>query len=323
MEERAFSVDPEQAGERLDLFVSGRFPDRSRSQIQRWIREERIRVDGIVRPARHRVEAGETVLVSVPAPESPTLAPLDIPLPIVYEDEALGVVDKPSGLQVHPGAGPARPTLVQALLAQWPGWEAPGPPERPGVVHRLDRETSGLLVVAKTAHAYLNLSRQIRERQVKRRYLALVWGSPDGPEGVVDAPLGRDPRDRRRIAVRRDGRFARTHWRVLRRFEHFTVVELVLETGRTHQIRVHCELLGHPVVGDPTYGHDATWLERVPQPERPLARAVSSRLKRQALHAYHLAFKHPSDDSPCRFESPLPADMDAVVGRLWKQEGTG
>jgi 23S rRNA pseudouridine1911/1915/1917 synthase len=322
MEERTFSIAPEQAGMRLDRFLTEQFSDRSRSQIQRWIREDRARVDGIVRPARHVVELGEIVTVTVPEPEPTVLVPVALPLQIVYEDDALVVIDKPPGLQVHPGAGPSRTTLVHALLHRYPGWDAPGPAQRPGIVHRLDRDTSGLLVVARTHHAYQHLARQIRERTVKRRYLAILWGWPDGASGLIDAPLDRDPRDRRRIAVRAGGRIARTRWRVLHRFEHLSVVELILETGRTHQIRVHCAHLGHPVVGDPTYGQEGPWLERVASVERPFIRAVVSRLKRQALHAYHLALRHPSDDSWCRFESPLPADMDDVLRRLWKQEGT-
>jgi 23S rRNA pseudouridine1911/1915/1917 synthase len=190
-------------------------------------------------------------------------------------------------------------------------------------VHRLDLGTSGLLAVARTQAAYQRFARQIRERQFRRRYLALLWGGPPGERGTVDAPLGRDLHDRRRIAVRAGGREARTHWRVIRRFRHVTLAELVLETGRTHQIRVHCRHLGHPVLGDPTYGHDASWLDRVPTPERGDLRWVSSRLKRQALHAYHLALRHPSDDSWCRFESPLPADMDMVLRRLSEREGSG
>ena len=322
MEARTFQILPEQAGIRLDRFLTEQFSDRSRSQIQKWIREERVQVDGAPRPARHLVEAGEVVSVQVPEPEAIPLAPADIPIPIVHEDDSIVVVDKPAGLQVHPGAGPARPTLVHALLHRYPGWVAPGPPERPGIVHRLDRDTSGLLVVARTHHAYQHLARQIRQRGVKRRYLALVWGSPEGESGSIDVPLQRDPRDRRRIAVIAGGREARTHWKVIHRFEHLALLEIVLETGRTHQIRVHCEHLGHPVVGDPTYGNDQRWMERVPSVERPLVRAIVSRLKRQALHAYHLALRHPMDDAWCRFESPLPPDMDGVLRRFWKQEGS-
>lgn len=322
MEERNFEVASEQAGQRLDRFLTEQFPDRSRSQIQRWIREERVRVDGAARPARHLVEPGEVVAVMLPEPERSHLVPVDFPIDIVFEDDSILVVDKPAGLQVHPGAGAPRTTLVNVLLHRYPEWNAPGPPERPGIVHRLDRDTSGLLVVARTHQAYQHLARQIRQRGVKRRYLALVWGSPEGEHGLVDAPLERDPRDRRRIAVRSGGRTARTHWKVIHRFENFSLLELVLETGRTHQIRVHCEHLGHPVVGDPTYGNDARWMERVPSPERPLTRAIVSRLKRQALHAYHLALRHPMDDSWCRFESPLPPDIEGVLGRLSAQEGT-
>lgn len=322
MEERTFQITPEHAGMRLDVFLTGQFSDRSRSQIQRWIREARVTVAGAPRPARHLVEAGEVVNVQLPEPEATQLVPVDVSLQIVHEDESIVVVDKPAGLQVHPGAGPSRTTLVNALLHRYPKWDAPGPPERPGIVHRLDRDTSGLLVVARTHHAYQHLARQIRQREVKRRYLSLVWGSPEGDHGLIDAPLERDPRDRRRIAVRSGGRSARTHWRVVHRFENFSLLELILETGRTHQIRVHCEHVGHPVVGDPTYGNDSRWMERVPSPDRPLTRAIVSRLKRQALHAYHLALRHPADDSWCRFESPLPPDLDGVLRRLWKQEGT-
>jgi 23S rRNA pseudouridine1911/1915/1917 synthase len=251
-----------------------------------------------------------------------TLEARPLPLEIVYEDEHLAVIAKPAGLVVHPGAGADRTTLAHALLARWPGWDPPGSLRRPGIVHRLDRDTSGLLVVARTPRAYLSLVRQISSREVTRRYIALCWGGPDRDAGRETGPIGRDPRDRKRMAVRHDGRSALTEWRVLRRFDTVSLLDIALGTGRTHQVRVHLSHAGHPVFGDPGYGGTGAWLNRVGEARRAEMRVYLQRLARQALHAYYLAFRHPAGGGVCRFELPVPPDMEAVFESLAGEEAS-
>ncbi|MEZ4650533.1 MAG: RluA family pseudouridine synthase [Candidatus Eisenbacteria bacterium] len=313
---REFPVPPGEPSRRIDAWLSDRCPDLSRSQIQCWIKDGRVTVDGEPVAARNKVSAGQSVRLVIPAPTRTELEPEDVPLGVVYEEDDFVVIDKPAGLQVHPGSGPKRATVVHGLLHRYPGWDAPGPEERPGVVHRLDRSTSGLMVVARTHLGYQSLGRQIRDRTVSRRYVALVWGNLGAEAGRIDAPIGRHSRERTRMAVRRQGRTAATNWRVLERFEQLTLVEAVLETGRTHQIRVHFAHLGHPVFGDPTYGRDALWVERFAGPERSVYQSLVRRLNRQALHAYHLAFDRPGDGKRVRCEAPVPTDMEEVLYRL-------
>lgn len=310
--EETVALEAEGSGERLDVFVARRCPGLSRSLVQRLIREGRVTVDD--RPARagQRLERGDRVLVRVPPREPEALCPEPIPLTIVYEDDDLLVVDKPAGLTVHPAAGlPAgqagvrRGTLAAALLAHRPELAGVGGPERPGIVHRLDRDTSGLLVVAKNEAARAALARQWKARQVEKGYVALVHGRLEPPEGVIDAPIGRDPRHRQRMAVVESGRAARTVYLVRRYLPDqpagrggYSLVEVAPSTGRTHQIRVHFAALGHPLVGDRVYGRPSTVLGR------------------QFLHAYRLAFRHPVDGRPLELESPLPEELSAALARL-------
>lgn len=313
-------VGPEEDGERLDRWLAARLPEHSRTRLQTWIREGRVTVDGeSVRPGR-QLESGARVVIDIPAPLPSRLEPQEIALDVLHEDDHLAVIDKPAGLQVHPGAGPPRPTLAQALLARYPGWTPPGSPERPGILHRLDRDTSGLLVIARTPEAWAALSRDVARRKITRRYIALAWGSPSLDAGLFEDPIGRDPRDRRRMAVARKGRSARTEWRVLRRFDGVTLFELTLGTGRTHQIRVHLARAGCPVFADAVYGGREAALARVPEGRRGFLGELLRRLNRQALHAYHLAFRHPADGTPLRFEAPVPADMDETLSRLTGEE---
>jgi 23S rRNA pseudouridine1911/1915/1917 synthase len=245
------------------------------------------------------------------------LSPEAIPLAIVHEDDAILVVNKPAGMVVHPGAGVASGTLVHALLHHDPGIAGVGGPGRPGIVHRLDRDTSGLLVVARSGRAYRWLIAAIKNREVKRRYLTLVWGGPRAEGGVVDGAIGRDPKARQRMAVvARGGKPARTHWRVAERFEVCTALDVTLETGRTHQIRVHLSHLGHPVVGDRVYGGRARMKPSLPAAGRSDALALLDMLPRQALHASELAFPHPESGAPLRFEAPLPEDLAGVLAWL-------
>jgi 23S rRNA pseudouridine1911/1915/1917 synthase len=303
--EETVTLEAEGTGERLDVFVARRCSGLSRSLVQRLIREGRVTVGGRPGRAGQHLERGDRVQVRMP-PEGPEpLRPEPIPLTILYEDNDLLVVDKPAGLTVHPAVGVRRGTLAAALLAYRPELAGVGGPERPGIVHRLDRDTSGLLVVAKNEAARAALARQWKERQVEKDYLALVHGRLEPPQGVIDAPIGRDPRHRQRMAVVEGGRAARTAYRVQRylpetprRRDVYSLVEVTPSTGRTHQIRVHFAALGHPLVGDRVYG-------------RP-----SAVLRRQFLHARRLAFRHPVDGRPLLFESPMPDDLRAALERL-------
>lgn len=297
---------------RLDRFLSTRLPDLSRTRLQALIDDRHVRVDGLARKASHRLRGGEEVSVELPEPIPLDLIPEPIPLDIVYEDDAVLVVNKPAGMVVHPGAGHDRGTLVHALLAHCPTLSGIGGVRRPGIVHRLDKGTSGLLAVAKTDQAHRELTRQLKARTVSRRYLALVHGSLPQEAGVIEAAIGRHPRDRLRMAVRPlgQGRAALTQFRVLERFEGFTLLEARLQTGRTHQIRVHLAHLGFPVAGDPIYRR---------RPGRPGDGDLVARLGAlggQALHAAALGFTHPTSGIRCQFEAPPPAPFSALLDWL-------
>jgi 23S rRNA pseudouridine1911/1915/1917 synthase len=284
-------------GERLDVFVARRLPELTRSRVRRLIDAGHVTVGG--RPptkAGLALEAGQRVRVTLPRPEASTLEPEPLPLRIVYEDADLLVVDKPPGLAVHPSPGHARGTLVNAVLAHCPDLSGIGGEGRPGIVHRLDKDTSGLIIVAKNDAAHLSLARQLKERQVEKTYLALVEGRVEPPEGLIDAPVGRHPVHRRKQAVVERGREARTRYRVLREVDRRSLLEVRPETGRTHQIRVHLAHIGHPVAGDPLYGR-----------AHPL-------LTRQFLHAQRLAFRHPRTGQRIELTAPLPEDLARAVG---------
>ena len=305
------------AGERLDRYLAAAQADLSRSRLQALIRDGRVHVNGHAARASLRLHAGDRVQVELPPPRTARLDPERIPLAIVHEDESILVVNKPAGLVVHPGAGVASGTLAHALLHHDPAIAEVGGEGRPGIVHRLDRDTSGLMVVARTPRAYRTLVEAIKNRAVKRRYLCLAWGSMRAARGTADGAIGRDPRRRQRMAVvARGGKPARTHWRVAGRFGVCTELEVTLETGRTHQIRVHLAHAGHPVVGDPVYGGGARMRLRLPPAERSLARGLLDILNRQALHASELEFAHPISGRALRFEAPLPADFAAALAWL-------
>lgn len=295
-------IPRELAGLRLDQALARLFPEHSRSRLQAWVRAGRVLIDA--RPAadvKRKVWGGERVAL---AGAMGTLEPAEraeaIPLAIVHEDEAIIVIDKPAGLVVHPGAGNRHGTLLNALLHHAP--QLAGVP-RAGIVHRLDKETSGLLVVAKTIEAHTDLVRQLAARTVKREYLALVHGRVAG-EGTIDAPIGRHPVARTRMAVTARGREARTRYQVSERFVGATLLAVTLETGRTHQIRVHMRAIGHPLVGDPTYG------------KRRGAAGTLADFARQALHAARLGLTHPVTRARREWATPLPADMHALIASL-------
>ena len=292
------TIPLEMAGLRLDQALARLLPQESRTRLARLIEEGHVRVDGEAATIRRKLKSGESVEVElVPRPVDNAFQAEAIALPIVHEDEHLLVVDKPAGLVVHPGSGNWEGTMLNALLHHVPGVEKL---PRAGIVHRLDKDTSGLLVVAKTEAAQLDLVRQLQARTVKRTYQALARGKV-AHGGKVDAPIGRHPVHRTRMAVVDEGKPAVTHYQVMERFKAHTLLECSLETGRTHQIRVHLASIGHPLEGDTVY-----------------AGRNPGKFPRQALHAWKLAFIHPRSRTPVHYESPLPADLVALLESLRK-----
>ncbi len=280
---------------RLDQFLARQDIGLTRSRLRQLIDSGDVLVNGAAVKAAHRVRPGDRVLVSVPPPRPAVAVPQDIPLTVVYQDADLVVIDKPAGLAAHPGPGHPDQTLVNGLLALCPDIQGIGGEIRPGIVHRLDKDTSGLMIAAKTEHAHHNLSRQIKDRAVGKGYLALVEGAPAQDSGVIDVPIGRDPRRRTRMAVTADGRQSRTGYRILERAGRYSLLELRLHTGRTHQARVHLAWLGHPLLGDAVYGKR------------------SRLLPRHFLHAHRLAFAHPATGQALEFSSPLPPDLEEAL----------
>lgn len=300
------------AGNRLDRYLAEHL-DEPRNQIQSWIADGRVEVDGRAARASHTLRGGERVECRPPPPPlDDRLEPEPGELSVLYEDPHLAVIDKPPGLVVHPGAGIDRGTLVHRLLHRYPEIAGVGGPGRPGIVHRLDRDTSGVMVIARSVAAYRSLSAAFAERRVDKRYLAVVWGRPPR-RGEVDAPIGRHPQRRREMTVRRGGRPARTVLRTLATAPPVALVELDLLTGRTHQIRVHLKSVGHPLVGDPVYG-ERRWKAVLGAARRPLRR-----FPRPALHAWRLVFPHPDGGEPSAHEAPVPADLV----ELWRDAGGG
>jgi len=315
--EHRFTVPETLAGLRLDQALAALLPRYSRSRLQAWIRAGAVALDGsAVTETRHKLRGGEIVILA-PHPDSGLAAregvfgAEEIPLAIVFEDEELIVIDKPAGLVVHPAAGNWSGTLLNALLHHAPQLAAL---PRAGIVHRLDKETSGLLVVAKTLTAQTGLVRQLQARTVRREYLALAYGELLAG-GTVDAPIGRDPRERTRMAVVASGKPARTHYRVRERFAASTLLECALETGRTHQIRVHLASIGHPLVGDPLYRKGRGTQRLSPQARADSLPALAA-FPRQALHAARLGLIHPASGASLFWEAPLPQDMAQLLENL-------
>jgi len=309
MEARELYQTPlELAGQRLDQVLARLLPDYSRSRLQEWIRDGRVAVDGTQLAASGRLRGGEQICVRLPQQNTDAVPAAEaIALDIVHQDVDLLVVNKPAGLVVHPGAGNPAGTLMNALLHHDPGLA--GVP-RAGIVHRLDKDTSGLLLVARTLPAHKRLVEQLAAREVHREYLALVQGQMIAG-GTVDAPIGRHHTDRTRMAVGNGGREAVTHYRVAQRFRQHTLLRVMLETGRTHQIRVHMASIGHAVVGDPTYSR-----LRLPVGAGAECVAALGAFRRQALHAARLELTHPTDGQSLEFEAPPPADMAALLDVL-------
>lgn len=315
-------ADASHEGQRLDRFLSERLPELSRTRVQSLIKQGHVSsARATIVEAKYRVKLGDRFELSIPAAAPPEPGGEAIPLTVVYEDDALIVIDKPAGFVVHPGAGHAAGTLVNALIAHCgKSLSGIGGVARPGIVHRLDKDTSGLLVVAKTDQAHRALAAQFadhgRSGKLERNYLALVWGAPSRPHGTIDAAIGRHPTSRTKMAVlRQRGREAVTHWRVVETFGPgaeplASLIECTLETGRTHQVRVHLAHIGHPLIGDPLYGQGfKSKLRKLPEPLHGRLAA----LNRQALHAEGLAFVHPVTGTLLKFNSPLPADLAEIV----------
>jgi len=284
--------------------------------IQAWIKAERVLVNGIVVKTGYQIRPGDQIEIDPPAPQPSELLPEPIPLNIVYEDEYLVVVDKPAGIVVHPGAGVSHGTLANALLYHFQQLSHHGGVERPGIVHRLDKATSGLLVVAKNEQVHEALAKQFRRREVEKHYLALVYGHLEKKKGMIEVPLGRDAVSRTRISTRsRKPREAITEYHVVRELRYFSVLKVILHTGRTHQIRVHLQHLKHPVVGDETYGGEPKNFLRASPASASICKEVRG-LERHFLHATFLALKHPVRKERVEFHSPLPTELAQFLARL-------
>ncbi|MFC1872120.1 RluA family pseudouridine synthase [Chloroflexota bacterium] len=286
------------SGDRLDKYLTGQMPQLSRTHMQKLIREGNIRVNDAAAKPSYILDEGDRITVKIPPPPSSPLEPLAMDLHILYEDDDVLVVDKPPGLPVHPALGQGGKTLINAVIAHYPKIGELSESLRPGIVHRLDKDTSGAMVIAKNSGAYLDLVRQFKERRVHKIYLALVKGKVVPEKGIVEANIGRDPRNRQRMAVVSGGRSAVSEFQVKQYLEGYTLLEIKLHTGRTHQIRVHFSAIGHPLVGDSSYG------------------VRSMHLSRQFLHAYRLGFYLPSSSEYREFVSELPADLTTALAEF-------
>ncbi len=302
------SVPAAAAGERLDAWLARAHPAHSRARWQQLIRDSRVRVDGTARRPNHRLAGGESIDWDEPPPAPPALVPEDRPLDIVYEDGDILVLNKPPGLVVHPAPGHPEGTLVHALLFHCKDLAGIGGELRPGIVHRLDQDTSGLMVVAKNERALRDLAAQFKTREVRKEYLALAWDHPEPESGTIRTRIRRHPTRRQRMAVDPlEGRMSVTHYETVERFRLCTLLRLRIETGRTHQIRVHLAHIGHPVVGDTVYG-------------RARGRTLPLPTRRQFLHAARLAFTHPGTGAPLEFDAPPPDDLRTII-RALRAEG--
>lgn len=296
-----WTADAESAKDRIDKYVKAQMgEDTSRSQIQLWIEDGNLTVDGSPVKANYKIAAGDLIVLRIPEAEATEIVPEDIPLEVYYEDSDVIVVNKERGMVVHPAPGHASGTLVNALMYHCKDLSGINGELRPGIVHRIDKDTSGLLMAAKNDKAHASLAAQLKEHSVTRKYFALVHGNLAHDQGTVDAPIGRDPHDRKMYTViERNSKPAVTHFQVTERFGDYTLLELKLETGRTHQIRVHMKFIGHPLVGDPLYG-----------------RSKGIRMDGQALHAAVLGFVHPLSGEYLEFQAPLPQDMEDLLHSL-------
>ena len=309
---RATTVDEPQSGLRLDRALGELFTDYSRNFLANLVTEGHVRVDGkaATKPSQ-RVERGQRLEIDVPEAAATSVPSQEIPLTVLHDDADIIVIDKPAGLVVHPAAGHPDQTLVNALLFHVKDLSGIGGELRPGIVHRLDKDTSGVMVIAKHDEAHRKLTADWNTDRVRKEYLALVYGTPPHERGIVDAPIGRDPRDRKRMAVVPNGRRAATEYELVERLRYVSLLRCRLRTGRTHQIRVHMKHLGHPIVGDPVYS-GPQWRGI---PDKKVQKIFSS-LQRQMLHAARITFVHPGTGEPMTFEAPLPQDFAGVLSAM-------
>ncbi len=308
-----FTTSENDAKERLDIFLHEKLPGTTRSNLKHIISEGLVKVGGKrVMKAGHRLKSHEEVEITLPEVETDELKAEPIELDILFEDDSLIVINKGAGLAVHPGAGRLTGTLASALLHHTEKLSSVGGPLRPGIVHRLDKDTTGVMVVAKDDETHNKLAKQFKEHTIKRSYHAVVWGVTDDDEGDIDMPLGRSPKDRKKISIdAKKTREARTHYKVLKRFDGFSLLELTPHTGRTHQIRVHLAAINHPVVGDTLYGK-----RKIPSAlGKPIADRIKG-VKRQCLHAITLGFIHPRSGKEMNFEAPYPSDIERLIEEL-------
>jgi len=311
-----FSVVKSEEGQRLDKYLTNVLGFLSRQKLQKALKQGTVKVNNKPAKKSYKLKTNDVVEVEIPVVKESRLdlIPEDIPIDVVYEDSYLVVINKPPGLVVHPAPGHWSGTLVNALLHKYGTLEA-GSSERPGIVHRLDKDTSGLMVVALTEDALVGLASQLANRSVKRRYKALVWGIPNPPKGTINAPIGRDPHHRERFTVVPYGKEAITHYEIIERVNrHWALVECRLETGRTHQIRVHMKHIGHPIFADPLYG--GTKLRGISKKLQDQVKDILNMLGRQALHAYHLSFCHPITNREMSFEISMYTDIQKTIERL-------
>jgi 23S rRNA pseudouridine1911/1915/1917 synthase len=311
-ETREATVEAAHSGARLDRALCELFPDQSRNALAKLVTAGHVRInDAIALKPSQRVETGQIVTVELPAAAPSSMESQDLPLTVLYEDQDVVVIDKPAGLVVHPAAGHPDQTLVNALLFHVKDLSGIGGELRPGIVHRLDKDTSGVMLIAKHDEAHRKLTAAWNTDAVRKEYLALVYGTPPAERGTVDAPIGRDPRDRKRMAVVAEGRRAITDYELVERLRYASLLRCRLRTGRTHQIRVHMKHLGHPIVGDPVYS-GPQWRGI---PDKKLQRALAA-ISRQALHAARLTFTHPRDGRVVVVEAPVPEDMRELLAVL-------
>jgi len=309
-------VPEDKKKERLDKFLASKLPSITRSKIKKLIDADKVTIDGVPVKANHLVRPGEVVHVAFPTRVETDVIPEEIPLDIIYEDEFLLVVNKPAGMVVHPAYGNLTGTLVNALLAHCNSLSSVGGGQRPGLVHRLDKDTSGLLVVAKDDVTHVALAKQLSERKIEREYRAIVWGHLREKSNRIEASLMRHPKDRLKMIVHDEGKHAVTHYEVLEELPLTTYIKLNLETGRTHQIRVHMASIGHPVFSDATYGGRGKQLAGLNHNKRNFANRLLKEFRRQMLHARTLSFLHPATKEIMRFEAPLPEDMKNLLETL-------
>lgn len=307
MPKREFLTTPLSGlNQRLDVFLSERINELTRSQIQRFIEERRVKVDGVARKSSYKLKSGEKVEVEYELASPPKIKPENIPVDVLYSDDHIAIIDKPPGMVVHPGAGKRHHTLINTLLYRFPDLKEVGPEERPGIVHRLDKETSGLMVVARSLKAYELLQQQFRKREVEKTYLGLVWGRMPEKKGKISWPIGRHVKHGERISVKtKKPREAETYYFVQREYEEYSLLEIKPLTGRTHQIRVHMAASGHPLAGDTRYGR------RKSKPSIP----------RLFLHASRLSFIHPETQEKVEFSSPLPPGLKKFLDKLEEKRG--